>query len=140
MDYSIKRVELNAEMTSRLYKLDRVIFPNDDPIGFDGTRWWVAEDEDGQIVAYAGLQHKYGDRGFLCRAGVLKAHRGNGLQRRLLRARERGARSIDMSRLITYTDKENIYSSNNLIMCGYKLYRPAEEWGCTGALYWYRDL
>lgn len=140
MSYSIHYAELDAEMVAQLYNLDRRIFRWDSPVTFEGTRWWVAEDEDGQVVAYGGLKHMYGDRGFLCRVGVLPAHRGHGLQRRLLRARERGARSLDLTRMISYTDKDNIHSSNNLIACGYRLYRPEAEWGTPGALYWYRDL
>ena len=140
MKYTIEHVELDGSTFEELVELDYECFPYDARMSFSGTRWWLATDEDGKAVAYAGLEHRYGDRGFLCRAGVLPEARGNGLQKRLIRARERGARSLSMDRLITYTDKHNVVSSNNLIACGYRLYRPEDEWGTPAALYWYRDL
>lgn len=135
----IEAIDLTWETMALLRELDRKCFPWDSPPAFSGTWWWLAYDGD-DPVGYAGLEHLYHDRGFLSRVGVLPSARGHGLQRRLVRARERGARARDLKRMVTYTSKENVVSSNNLIRCGYRLYRPEYEWGKPGSLYWYRDL
>lgn len=139
MTYTVRHAE-DFEDIGTVYDLDRLIFPHDQTVDFSAQRWWIVEDPDGEAVAFAALQHMYADRGFLSRVGVLTDHRGHGLQKRLIRVRERAARRLDLGRLITYTAKENIHSSNNLMDCGYRLYRPEDEWGTRGALYWYRDL
>ena len=140
MTYSIRQVELVGGYIDSIEEMDRTCFPFDEMLPFDGSWWWVAFDEDDVPVGYAGLAHLWGDRGFLCRVGVLPKARGNGLQRKFVRARQRGARGLEFSRIVTYTDRKNVVSSNNLIRCGYSLYRPTYEWGTSGALYWYRDL
>lgn len=140
MSYTVTEVMLTPLTIKRLYQLDAMIFTYDVGVTFEGSRWWVVEDEDGHAVGFSGLRHMYGDRVFLCRSGVRVEHRGHGLQRRMIRVRERAARAQDMKRVVTYTDKNNVHSSNNLIACGYQLYRPADEWGCAHALYWFRDL
>jgi len=137
--YTISEVELDLDTLQTLAELDKTCFPADAQVVFGGTRWWVVECV-GEPVAYGGLEHLPEDRGFLCRVGVLRAHRRKGLHRRLIRARERGARALGMKRLVTYTDKDNVSSSNNLIKCGYQLYRPEGEWGALNGLYWWRDL
>jgi GNAT superfamily N-acetyltransferase len=77
---------------------------------------------------------------FMALSGVTKAHRGHGLQKRLLRVREAWARSVGYTVAITYTAHSNNASSNSLISAGYKLYRPASEWGMDHALYWRKNL
>lgn len=107
----------------------------------DGSVWWIAY--DGKTpVAYAGAVHlKDKGRVYLCRAGVLPAYRGLGLQRLLIRKRLTWAKTCGVSTVITYTDLDNVYSSNNLIDCGFKLYKPDLPWGNSDdALYWTRKV
>lgn len=137
MTYTVRKVELTAEMVQTLYALDRRTFPGDAPVTFQGTYWWLAEDADGAAVGFAGLAHAYEGRGFLHRVGVLPEHRGNGLQKRLIRARERGGRGLGMVRLITYTSRTNSASLNSLVSCGYRFYNPYPS---SSFVHLYRDL
>ena len=56
------------------------------------------------------------DRG-LCRSGVIKSFRGKGIQKKLIRSRERFSRTLGWKWLITDTT-DNPPSSNSLISCG----------------------
>lgn len=102
--------------------------------------WWIAY--DGQLpIGFAGLlpSVKWSDAGYLCRAGVVRSHRGHGIQKRLIRVRERKARSLQWSWLVSDT-LDNPASANSLIHCGYRLFHPAKPWGLPGALYWRKRL
>jgi GNAT superfamily N-acetyltransferase len=77
---------------------------------------------------------------FLCRVGVDRAHRGHGLQKRLIRARELAARRAGIKQLVTYCVPWNEASANNLIACGYRLYRPASRWGGAGCIYFQKRI
>jgi hypothetical protein len=86
------------------------------------------------------MEKSRGNRVFMCRAGVRAWARGNALQRRLLRVREAKARQLGMERSVTYTTRWNIPSGNNLIRAGYRVYWPADDWGGSSAVYWYKEL
>jgi GNAT superfamily N-acetyltransferase len=102
--------------------------------------FWAAYD-NARIIAFCGLD-LLPDEGaaFLCRAWVRPDRRGRGLQHRMIRLRERYARSIGVERLITYTAYGNCPSANSLIKCGFKMYNPANPWGLPQANYWYKVL
>jgi GNAT superfamily N-acetyltransferase len=76
---------------------------------------------------------------YLCRAGVLPAHRGQGLQKRLIRARIQVAKEKGMNWLVTDTN-DNPASGNSLIACGFKLFEPTVPWAANGAIYWRMKL
>lgn len=135
--------KLKAEMHETLAALDASLFPEDEPYPKDGSYWWVAEDNDGQAVGFAGLKKLATVPGaaFLCRCGVLQQGRGLGLQRRFMWARERQAKRLGVERLVSYTARENYQSANNFIACGYKLRSPWAEWvSGPGALYFEKKL
>lgn len=102
--------------------------------------WWLAY-VDGRVAGYAGLRvcKTEGGYGFLARAGVLREHRGQGLQRRLIRVRDREARRLGLRRSITYTSQRNYASANNLISCGYRLYDPQYRFGVKDAMYFIKE-
>ncbi len=118
--------------------LDELCFPHDDRVVLNGSLWWIVW-RGKEAVGYAGLrvcQNPCNEGvAFLCRVGVLKEHRGNGLQKRLIRARERAAKAMNIRQLVTYCVPWNCASINSLIACGYKLYRPATKYGGAGAIY-----
>lgn len=90
--------------------------------------WWLAKTVEGSPVAYAGLYLGIEGQAWLVRAGVLKAYRGGGLQRHLIRVRVKEARRRRLGRVLTYTSAENLPSQRNLIRCGFLPYRA--EGGC----------
>lgn len=136
---------LSDEARAEVRRLDRILFAEDIEIKPDGCWWWVLEDRK-EAVAFAGLRPCRLDQNsglaYLIRAGVRRTHRGRGLQRDLIRARVRMARRHGFEELVTYVMPFNVPSANNLICCGFKLYRPAkpEDWGGKTALYFRKPL
>lgn len=130
----ITKVELTEKNISDLHNLDVAVMPADVPYPKQGSHWWIAK-EDGKAVGFCGLKCWNSSTAFLCRAGVLRNHRGTGLHRKLVKVREKAARDMGISLLVTYVSPYNLKSANNLIKCGYKLYQPQTLWGCAGALY-----
>lgn len=139
MTYSISETTCLEAILS----LDKICFPQDAPPPTDTARWWIAWAGD-CAAAYAGLRccQSPENRGlaFLCRAGVLSRHRGNGLQKRLIRVREKAARASGVTELVTYTTLWNVASANSLIACGFRLYNPASRWGGKESLHWRKAL
>ena len=125
-----------------LLDLQRACLPADVP--YDSARgwWWVAHNADDVPVAFAGLTETLADRrmGYLCRAGVIPAARGAGLQKRLIRVRLRRARALGMRWVVTDTQRGNCASSNSLIACGFRLYLPETAWAGPETLYWRRAI
>lgn len=121
--------------------LHSLTFPLDEEPEWFMAVWWIAFNEDDEPVAFAGLtpSKQFRDCGYLVRAGVLEKYRGQGLQKRLLRTRERFARAINFEWLVTAT-YDNVPSANSLIAAGYRLYEPSRPWLAKGALYWRKQL
>jgi GNAT superfamily N-acetyltransferase len=114
--------------------------PSDKPLDSCVGDWWLIY-HDGEPVAFAGmkLSRLWVDCQYLCRSGVVPAHRGKGLQRRLIKVREHYARQAGMNWLITDTT-QNPASSNSLMACGFRLYEPAAPWGNRYTLYWRKRI
>lgn len=137
----VSAVDAEDGATSALLQyLQLTILPYDVPQEIAGGRWWIAYDGD-HAVAFAALHpsSQWGDAGYLSRAGVMPSHRGQGLQRRLLRVRERHARNHGWNWLVTDT-RLNPASANNLIACGYKIFMPSKPWAAPEATYWKKGL
>lgn len=102
--------------------------------------WWIAYKEN-TPAAFAGLVYTKDNKtiGYMARAGVLRAHRGNGLQKRLIEARICKAKSVNMKSICT-TTYCNYVSSNNLIAAGFRMYDPNTPWGAEGTNYWQLKL
>lgn len=99
--------------------------------------WIVVHIPTGHIVGYACLRLVENESlVYLSRAGVTHKHRGNGLQRRLIRVRVAYGRRLGRG-AITYTVHANPKSVNNLIACGFRYYEPQNAWAGRDMLYWY---
>lgn len=124
-----------------LIRLQQECLPNDDPLDPSKGDWWVGW-KGGDPVAFACLKPTRGDpaTGYLARAGVLPSARGQGLQKRLVKVREKRARELGMTHVVTDTANYNVASSNSLIACGYRLYRPSYVWGFPDGNYWRKEL
>ena len=123
-----------------LIKMQKQCLPHDEIYDLYNGFWWGAFDGD-NCVGFAGLvaSKRWGDCGYLCRSGVVKSFRGKGIQKKLIRARERFARTLGWKWLITDTT-DNPPSSNSLISCGFKLFNPTIPWGGKNTLYWRKHL
>ena len=134
----IKRVDIRCSVIQNtLELLQQKCLPGDTPFDTNYGYWWIVYDAHNLPCAFAGLvpSVRWLDTGYLCRAGVLPSHRGQGVQKRLIRARVRQARALGWNWLITDT-YENPASSNSLIATGFKLFEPTKPWGANGTLYW----
>ncbi len=129
--------------TEVIKRLDQKIFGEDyeeAAIASRSKTWWIAY-VDGRIAGYAGLKiYKEGTRkvGYLCRAGVLKEFRGQGIQKALINVRDREARRQKVDICISYVANWNHASANNLIRNGYELYAPEYRYGLKDALYFWK--
>jgi GNAT superfamily N-acetyltransferase len=131
----------DPEVASLLRWLQLATMPRDDPYDTGNGFWWVAY-EGTEPIGFAGMvrSFRWSDAGYLCRAGVVRAYRGKGLQKRLIKVRERKARRLGWNWLITDTASYNVASSNSLLACGFKLFRPSNPWGHEDGLYWRKEL
>lgn len=123
-----------------IHDMHRVCFPDFILPPLHGD-WWLAKDGD-VLHGFAGLwpSVRVEGAGYLCRAGVLPAARGRGLQRKLIRVRERAAKKKGWTALFSDTDPSNAHSMNNLIACGYRAFRPSEPWSGEQWCYWRKIL
>ena len=138
MPYKVFRADLSSiDAQLALAKLQKQCLPYDDPYNTTSGYWWLAYSEAGVPVAFGGLvpSMRWADCGYLCRAGVLSSHRGQGLQKKIIRTRIRQAKKLGWKWLITDT-YDNPPSANSLINAGFKLFTPTKPWGVEGTLYW----
>lgn len=121
-------------------EMQLVCIPNAPRYPFEDAYWWIAE-EDGQCVAFAGYapSQQWANTIYLCRAGVIPVARGQGLQKKLIRARLQHAKRHGAEWAVTDT-RRNPASANSLIACGFRMYTPQHPWGFTDACYWRKSL
>lgn len=138
MRYTIRSVDSSHPA---LLTLQDELFPDCETYKPNGAWWWLAYGDD-DIAGFAGLSRTKADKstGYLCRAGVLPKHRGNGLQRRFINVRLQKARRLGMTAVVTDTTSWNASSVNNLIACGFKMHDPENPWKAKGACYWLKHL
>jgi GNAT superfamily N-acetyltransferase len=137
----LKRVDIRKESVQlRLAELQRICLPYDQPLDTNFGSWWIAS-QDGRDIGFAGLVRSVSwiDCGYLCRAGVVPTHRGQGLQKKFIRVRIRQAKALGWKWLISDTT-ENPASANSLISCGFKMFEPSKPWGFKNSLYWRKKL
>lgn len=149
--YRIRKVDgADEEIADELRRMHLAAFGDSAPaVEPEEGHWWFAFPLEGarsalgskEPVAFGGIKQAYmwQDAGYLNRSGVMLEHRGHGLQRKLLRAREAYSRRHGWNWCISDTSN-NIPSANNLIRAGYTLYRPMEPWGFSYTLYWSKKL
>jgi GNAT superfamily N-acetyltransferase len=138
MKYRIVPVDTRQpEVVQLLSLLQKACLPHDKIYPITKGYWYVAYTQDGEAAGFAGVvpSSRWSDTMYLCRAGVVRAHRGCGLQKRFIKARVRKAKALGMNWVITDTN-ENPASANSLIAIGFKMFEPSQPWGLKTALYW----
>lgn len=138
----IRKVDNSDPLIQLMLKdMDKECLPGcPDPEVGTGT-WWVVLDKK-QPVGYACIRESLRmlGWGYMSRAGVIPAYRGQGLQKRLIQTRLSYAKKAGWEGVVTDTSKDNVASSNSLIACGFRLYRPKFLWSFENALYWRKEL
>ena len=139
----IKKVDCRKpEVITTLRYLQKKCLPVDKVCSVERGHWWIAYDEETKApVGFAGMirSQTWIDCGYLCRAGVVEAYQGRGIQKRLIKVRETQAKKLHWNWLVTDTHV-NPASANSLIACGFKLYEPSAPWAFKTSLYWRKKL
>lgn len=138
---SVKSVDASdPKVAALLTWLQLSTLTGDVPYEVEEGHWWIAYD-GAMPVGFAGIVQsvRWCDTGYLCRSGVLRSHRGKGLQKRLIRVREAKAKRMGWRWLISDTYR-NPPSANSLISCGFKTFIPSRPWGFENATYWRKRL
>jgi GNAT superfamily N-acetyltransferase len=141
--YRIREVDGDDEADT-LATLHLRTFGSNAPHGDYGDGYWWIAYLDGDPVAFAGCGESILDDGigYFSRVGVLRGHRGNKIQRRLMRCFESKARRVGWKTIVTDTTitTDTIHSANNILAAGYRLYHPTHPWAFSHTLYWKKDL
>ena len=125
------------EAVQLLTSLQKTCLPYDKTYSVTQGYWYVVYSQDGEAVGFGGIvpSTRWSDTMYLCRAGVARAHQGQGLQKRLIRQRIKVAKKLGMNWVISDT-YQNPASANSLIAAGFKMFEPTDPWGFKAALYW----
>jgi hypothetical protein len=107
---------------------------------YDDVNWWLTFFV-GAPVAYLGLMQStlHSGAAYLVRVGVLKPHRGNRLQLRMMRVAERFAKTQGFTKIVSDT-RFNTASANNFIRAGYETFDPAIRWSFADSIYWRKTI
>ena len=138
MKYIIRLVDASKpRWFAVLTKLQKRCLPYDEMYAPLIGWWHIVFTEDMQPVAFSGLvpSIRWSDTVYLCRAGVLKEHRGQGIQKRLIQIRLKKAKALGMNWAVTDT-YNNPASTNSLVSCGFRLFEPTTPWGDANTLHW----
>ena len=143
MDFAIRRLYPGDDRSiTKLHRLHEQCFPNNGAPKIkkqeikDGW-WWLAENDSGRVVGFAGMMPAASNKGFcyLSRVGVHPKFRGHGLQKKLIRVRERTAKRDGYRGCVTDAVTYNSPSANSLIAEGYKVFNPKTKWGLSQSIY-----
>lgn len=140
--FRIREVNVD-DYAEELEQLHRDCFADGSPLAdfYEGF-WWIAfEQTKYSPAAFIGIRQSILNphTGYFIRVGVHPRYRGQGLQRRLMRAMEAKARKVGWRRIVTDT-RDNPYSANNIIDAGYRMFNPEPPWGFTNASYWTKEI
>lgn len=143
-DFTIREVDpFSPRVISTIHRLHNLCFGDSASLSHrdiqKGYAWLVYYGSEPIAFALLAPSSTAPAGGYLSRVGVLEPYRGHGLQRRLISVRERKARALNWSVLVTDTT-DNVPSANSLIRSGYTLYRPDFPWAFPDSLYWRKTL
>lgn len=105
--------------------------------------WWLVFWGKSKVVGFSGLVPFFGvgdGVGYLKRAYVLPEHRGQGLQLRFIHRRERKAKELGWSLLVTETSGDNLPSQHSMMRAGFVSFIPEQQWGKPGSVYFKKSL
>lgn len=121
-------------------RMQKLCLPHDDPLDPNEGWWWIGYDKDFP-VAFCGMKEskRFSNGVYMSRSGVTYYYRGHGLQKKMIRIRERFAKNSGYEWAFSDTT-DNPASANSLIACGYKLYDPSIAYGLETTIYWRKQL
>ena len=137
--YIVRQVD-GVDEADALLELQEAFRP-EMPLADTTDGWWWMAYRAGLPVAYLGVivSTHYPRALYFKRVGVLRDHRGNSLQARLMRSMERFAHRSGFTALVSDTT-DNVHSANNFIRAGWSLFDPEYRWAFSNTLYWRKEL
>lgn len=109
----LKNLEKYPEIRDHVAEVNGWIFRNE-------YTWWVFLDGS-DWVAYAGLSFYNKNTFYLGPTFVKESYRGLGYQSWLIQLREKYALEQGIKRMVTFVEKTNVFSLNNLKKNGYQI-------------------
>lgn len=135
MKLKIRRVKnifrINKTLTSHL----KISWRIEKPTWYTPKHFWWTVTYKGEWVGYAGARIHDEETLYIGPTYIKNEYRGKGLQKRLIMARIRFAKKNGFKKLISSTNWDNYWSSNNLIKCGFFLIKAWDNINEVG-LYW----
>ena len=119
MKYSIRMMDISdPKAVFALAGLQLACLPGDKAFPMD-KGWWHIVFAEGEVIAgFSGMvpSRRWTDCVYLCRAGILPEHQGNGLQKRLIRLESLKHGRLDISgQLLTPTTIPHLLTALSLI-------------------------
>jgi GNAT superfamily N-acetyltransferase len=141
MSYEISEID-GTTFVSLIYNFNQQVpeWPKLKPQHYTNGYWWIVN-FNLEPVAFAGLVpfHPFSKTGYLKRCYVSPEHRGKGLQRKLLTIREKKARQLGWTLMVSDCGNGNQGSIKNFDKAGYTVCEPEQPWE-KESLYWYKEL
>lgn len=116
------------------------IFPSDEIDVAENDQLWIVWNEEKSPVGFCSLRPLEEGIAYLNWAGLLDEAKGQGLHKRMIRARESWAKKNNYKQIITYTTVSNIQSARNLLKTKYELFLPEYAWAGENYLYFQKDI
>jgi hypothetical protein len=139
-NYHVKQVESTPNTEVLLRYMQREILPADRVI-CPSQGWWFVAYRGQEACGFGCLMQssQWEDTVYLARAGVIMHHEGNGLQKKLIRARCKFASQLGKVWAVSDTT-DNPASANSLIAEGFRMFEPSKPWGAERTIYWRKSL
>jgi GNAT superfamily N-acetyltransferase len=125
---------------NKIFDLNDHIFPGEELVLHEERSHCFLCHFQGRVVGFGCLDIYHENFVFLSRAGVIPEFRGLGIHNRLIDRRIQWAIDNEIGTVITYVQKWNINSANNLFTRGFKLYEPEYRYGDDSSLYFMLEL
>lgn len=139
--YRIQRIDLNDEaILEQVENIHGGMFEEDVGVPYDDMFWGAYDIESGLMIGYCSMKiERRRKQVKLTSCAIKEKHRGQGLQSRMIKRRIQEAKALGIYKVVTHTVC-NPPSENNLIRCGFRLFRPRIEWAGEYANYWIKIL
>lgn len=121
-------------------QLHKEIFPYDTCDVLDTDIFWIVINQNNKAVGFCTVRPLECGIAYFNWAGLLSEATGQGLHRRMIRAREKWCRKENFETIVTYTTTDNIPSAKNLIRCKYDLFTPEYDWAGEELLYFRKNI
>jgi GNAT superfamily N-acetyltransferase len=132
----------HAELLQTMNGYEPETFPPLENRHFADGSWWIAQNEYGEAIGFAGLvgMLPFEWYCYMKRAYVHPDYRGRGIQMEFISRREQKARELGYIALVSECSADNISSRRNFLRAGFEECNPEQCWGAPGSVYFIKRL